>query len=241
MVRHNHEIIKVSVPVLPNVPIEMSSASSKIHKAPSKHKMSDNALTHIQSQGDILKEKIEKTNTYYLEFKHNINKKLKHKNIREGDENEISYERIVVLEKENNCLKNEIKHEQLIVQMLTSNENGYTHWKSSKSINPDLLDKLETPTSINLTNRFESRHVEEENSKHVDKNNDLTLKYTILNDKPKSSNSLWHTSEQGHRKKLVQHNKSINDANRRPVVVNSHPENDKLNNKLKGTVQGNTT
>ena len=63
MVHHNHEIIKVSIPVLPNVPIEMSSASSNIHKTPSKHKMSDNALTHIQSQRDILKEKIEKTNT----------------------------------------------------------------------------------------------------------------------------------------------------------------------------------
>ena len=72
--------------------------------------------------------------------------------------------------------------------MLTSNENGNTHWKSSKSINSNLLDKSETPTSINLTNRFESRHVEEKNSKRVDKNNDLTLKYTIPNDKPKSSN-----------------------------------------------------
>ena len=30
--------------------------------------------------------------------------------------------------------------------MLTSNENGKTQWKSSKSINPDLLDKPETPT-----------------------------------------------------------------------------------------------
>ena len=82
--------------------------------------------------------------------------------------------------------------------MLTSNGNGNSQWKSSKSINPDLLDKPETPTSINLTNWFESRHVAEENSGHVDKNNDLTLKYTIPNDKPKSSHSLRHTLEQGH-------------------------------------------
>ena len=47
--------------------------------------------------------------------------------------------------------------------MLTSNENGNTQWKSSKSINPDLLDKTETPTFNNLTNGFESRHVAEEN------------------------------------------------------------------------------
>ena len=62
MVRHNHEIIKVPIPVLPNVLIEMSSASPKIEKTPAKHKISNNALTHIQSQRDILKEKIEKTN-----------------------------------------------------------------------------------------------------------------------------------------------------------------------------------
>ena len=39
-----------------------------------------------------------------MEFKHDINKKLEHKNIRERDENEIFIERIVLLEKENNCL-----------------------------------------------------------------------------------------------------------------------------------------
>ena len=46
--------------------------------------------------------------------------------------------------------------------MLSSNENEKTKWKSSKTINPDLLDKPETPTPINLTNRFESAHVAEE-------------------------------------------------------------------------------
>ena len=128
------EIIKVRIPVSTNVPIEMSPASPKIHKTPPKHKISDYALTHIQSQTDILQEEIEQ------------------KNIGKGDENEILYERIVILEKENNSLKNEIKHEQLIVHMLTSSENGNSQWKFSKSINPDLLDKPETPTSINLTN-----------------------------------------------------------------------------------------
>ena len=44
-----------------------------------------------------------------------------------------------------------------MIQMLISNQNGKTQWKSSKSINPDLLDKLETLTTINLTKRFESQ------------------------------------------------------------------------------------
>ena len=57
----------------------MSSASPTIHKTPTKHKISDNAVTHIQSQIDLLKEEIEKTNTYCMEFKDDINKKLEHK------------------------------------------------------------------------------------------------------------------------------------------------------------------
>ena len=43
-----------------------------------------------------------------MEFKDDINKKLEHKSIRERDENEILCKRVVLLEKENNCLKNEI-------------------------------------------------------------------------------------------------------------------------------------
>ena len=55
-----------------------------------------------------------------------LKKKLEHKNNGERDENETLYERIVLLEKENNCLKNEIKNQQLVIQMLSSNENGKT-------------------------------------------------------------------------------------------------------------------
>ena len=35
--------------------------------------------------------------------------------------------------------------------MLTSNKNGRNQWKSSKSINPDFLDRPETSAPINLT------------------------------------------------------------------------------------------
>ena len=127
----------------------MSPTSPMIHKTPIKHEISDNALTHIQSPIYILKEEIEKTNKYYTEFKDDINKKLEHKGIRERDENETLCERIVLLGQENNCLKIEIKNQQFIIQMLIPNENGKPQWKSSKSINSDLLDKPETPTPIN--------------------------------------------------------------------------------------------
>ena len=53
----------MGIPVSTNVPIEMSPTSPKIHKTPPKHEISDNALTHMQSKIDILKEENEKTNT----------------------------------------------------------------------------------------------------------------------------------------------------------------------------------
>ena len=182
---HEHEIIKVCIPVSTNIPIEISPASPTIQKTTTKHEISDNALTHIQSQIDILKEEIEKINTYCTEFKDDIKKKLEHKSIRNRDENEILYKRIVLLEKENNCLKNEIKNQQFIIQTFISSETGKTQRKSSKSKSPDLLDKPETPTPINSTNRFESLHVAEENSGPKNKNNEVTPKNTIPNDKPK--------------------------------------------------------
>ena len=72
-----------------------------------------------------------------------------------------------------------------MIQMLISNENGKTQQKSSKSINPDLLGKPGTPKPINLTNLFESLHVEEENSGPENKNNDVTPEYTFPNNKLK--------------------------------------------------------
>ena len=63
MPQHNQEIIKVCILVSTNIPIEMLPPSPKIHKTPPKHEISDNTLTHIQSQIGILKEEIEKRNT----------------------------------------------------------------------------------------------------------------------------------------------------------------------------------
>ena len=86
---HEHEIIKVCVPVSTNITIEMSLASRPIHKTSTKHEISDNALIDIQSQIDILEQEIEKTNTYCTEFKDDINKKLEDKSIRERDEDKF--------------------------------------------------------------------------------------------------------------------------------------------------------
>ena len=108
MAQHNQEIIKVCLPVSTNIAIEMSPASPTIHKTLTKHKISDSALTHIQSQIDISKEEIQKTNIYVGNLKiikiRNLNiKVLEHQKYdqqnRERDENEILYKRIVLTQK----------------------------------------------------------------------------------------------------------------------------------------------
>ena len=60
-----------------------------------------------------------------MEFKHDINKKLEHKSIRERDENETLYEGIVLVKKE-------IQKQQFIIIQMKWNKNGKTQWKSSK-------------------------------------------------------------------------------------------------------------
>ena len=67
MTKHNQKIIKVCIPVLTNIPIEIP-AYPTINKNPTKHEISDNAVTYIQNQMDILKEEIEKQNNYCMEF-----------------------------------------------------------------------------------------------------------------------------------------------------------------------------
>ena len=98
------------IPVSTNILIEILPASPMIYKAQTKHKISDNALTLIQSQIGILKEEIEKTNTYCTKFKDNINKKLEHKSIHERNENEVLYKRIDLHKMGNSCLRKEINY-----------------------------------------------------------------------------------------------------------------------------------
>ena len=60
MARYNQEIIKVYIPVSTDILVEMSPASPTRHKTPTKNKISDNALTYIRNQIDVLTEEIGK-------------------------------------------------------------------------------------------------------------------------------------------------------------------------------------
>ena len=44
---HEHEIIKMCIPVSTSMPVEMSPGSPTLHKTPTKHEISDKALIDI--------------------------------------------------------------------------------------------------------------------------------------------------------------------------------------------------
>ena len=50
-----------------------------------------------------------------------------------NDATEILYERIRILEKENQCLKNEIKNQQAVLEMLIINGKCANEWKTVKT------------------------------------------------------------------------------------------------------------
>ena len=57
-----------------------------------------------------------------MEFQRNIEKTLPKAKLNDQDEAEILYERIVILEKENKCLKNEVRNQKEIIQTLLTDE-----------------------------------------------------------------------------------------------------------------------
>ena len=62
-----------------------------------------------------------------MKCKRNIKKTLTKGKSNDRDEAEILYERIAILEKENECLKNEITNQKEIIQTLLTDE-GKERW-----------------------------------------------------------------------------------------------------------------
>ena len=70
----------------------------------------------------INKQELEKNTVTNIEFPKNIKKTLTKAKLNDRHEAEILYERIVVLEKENECLKNEVKNQKEIIKTLLTDE-----------------------------------------------------------------------------------------------------------------------
>ena len=91
-----------------------------------------------------------------------------------NDSNAILYERIRMLEKENQCLKNEIKNQQAVIEILITNDKCTDEWKivKTKSKNnrniasPSSLSP-KNPSPVNLQNRFDNLIVTEVNQTEI--------------------------------------------------------------------------
>ena len=100
-----------------------------------------------------------------------------HKN----DAAEILHDRIRMLEKENQCLKNEIKNQQAVIEMLITNDKCADEWKTvkTKSKNNTNIASPSTvspknPSPVNLKNRFDNLIVTELNQIEINESQDHT-------------------------------------------------------------------
>ena len=113
---------EVLIPIGANTSRELSPASPVLPKTPTMEHLSLNDTTYFQYQIDLLRQKLEKNVTANNDFKNFINKKLADDRAPK-DAAEILDKRIRMLEKENQCLKNEIENQQAVTEMLITNDN----------------------------------------------------------------------------------------------------------------------
>ena len=89
-------------------------------KSPATEHLSLNDTTYFQHQIDLLRQELEMI--LRNDFKNFINKKLADERAHKNVAAKISHERIRMLEKENQCLKNAIKNQQARIEMLITND-----------------------------------------------------------------------------------------------------------------------
>ena len=126
----NDEIL---IPVSTNIPVVLSPSSPVLSKTPTKTQIPSTDMTYIQHQIDALIQGIEKNAAENDEFKNLIKKKLTEERIHKREEAEMLYEKITILEKENHCLKNESKNQQVVIEMLITGDKCRNEWKVVKN------------------------------------------------------------------------------------------------------------
>ena len=112
--------------------------------------------TYFQHQTDLLRKELEKNVTANNDFKNFTNKKLADERVHENDSAEILYERIRTFEKENQCLKNEIKNQQAVIEMLITNDKCADEWKTVKTKSKNNT-YVAFPSSVSQKKSFSSK------------------------------------------------------------------------------------
>ena len=97
-----------------------------------------NETTYIQHQIDLLRQELE---NYF------INEKLADEESIKNDSAEILHETIRMLEKENQGLKNEIKNQQVVTEMLITNDKWTDEWKTVKTKSKNNTN-IASPSSV---------------------------------------------------------------------------------------------
>ena len=123
-------------------PIELTPGSPLLRKTPTKGEITSNNYSYIQHQIDLLKQELEKNTAKNIEFRRNIEKKLTKSKLNDRDEAEILYERIIILEKKNECLKNEVLNQKEIIQKLLTEERK-KHWIRVNKRNLEFENKFD--------------------------------------------------------------------------------------------------
>ena len=127
-------------------------------------------FSYIQFQIELLKQEFQENNAKNVEFQRNVQKTLEKNMIIERDQSDILYQNIVKLEKENECLKEEIKNQKEIIKLILNDETK-ERWITEKRrsiTNRNENSKKEPPRPVNLNNRFEN--LEEPNQTNQQQN-----------------------------------------------------------------------
>ena len=104
------------------VPIVLPLSSAVLSKTPTKTQIPSTNITYIQHQIDALRQEIERNVAENNKVENLIKKKKIEERVHKSDKSEIIYEKIAILGKENQSLKNEVKNQQAVIEMLITGD-----------------------------------------------------------------------------------------------------------------------
>ena len=97
-------------------------------KTPTKTQIPSTDMTYIQHQIDRLRQEMEKNAAENNEFNNMIKKTLAEERIHKRDKAET----FTILKKKIRCLKNEVKNQQVVIEMLITGDKCGNEWKVVK-------------------------------------------------------------------------------------------------------------
>lgn len=165
---------QAKIPLSGDIPIEFIPRPPELLRSTKENSngepKEETNFSYIQFQIEQLKQELQENSVKNVEFQRNIQKTLEKNMLIERDQSDILYENIVRLEKENECLKNEIKNQKEIIKLILTDETKEL-WQTEKrkSVkNKNAINEKQTP--LNLQNRFENlevRNITEQQQNHT--------------------------------------------------------------------------